>query len=60
MLFELPLEPYYKLEDLVDAKKESKVERLTVMGRPNDLFASQLASMMLKNLQESSSKSVNT
>jgi len=56
LLFELPSEPYYKLEDLGDSKKESGGGRLNmnILNRPNDLFASQFASVMLKNLQDSS------
>lgn len=56
LLFELPSEPYYKLEELIDQKKEGKTDRINIYNKPNDLFVSQLASVMLKNLQESSSK----
>ena len=58
LLFELPSEPYYKFEDLAESKKEKNEIRLNMnfLGRTNDLFASQLASVMFKNIQESSSR----
>jgi hypothetical protein len=58
LLFELPSEPYYKMEDLVEKKPEIKVDRLiglNIISKPNAMLSAQLASMMLKNLQESSS-----
>jgi hypothetical protein len=58
MCFELPVEPYYKMEDLIAEKKDNKASRLlnmsSLVGRPNDLFSSQFASVMMNNIQESS------
>ena len=55
LLFELPSEAYYKAEELTD-KIENKSENklaMRIMNRPSDLFHSQLASVMLKNLENS-------
>ena len=51
--FELPSEPYYSLEELMDSKKEK--ERVPE-AKPIAYFNAQLASLMMKNLQESASK----
>lgn len=56
LLFELPSEPYYKFEDLAESKKEKNEIRLNFLGRTKDLFASQFASVMFKNIQENSSR----
>jgi len=56
MLFELPAEPYYKLEDLIDSKRENKTDpRQSLMARSNNLVVSQLASVMFKNINENAS-----
>ena len=56
LLFELPSEPYYKLEDLAEQKKEKNKFNINILGRGSDMFVSQLASVMLQNIQENSSK----
>ena len=60
MLFELPSEPYYKPEELGE-KKETRPEGRLGMGilsRPSELFHSQLASIMLKNIDNARSRGV--
>ena len=58
MLFELPSEPYYKLEDLIDTKRENKLDpRQSFIARSNNLVVSQLASVMFKNINEGASNS---
>ena len=53
MLFEMPSEPYYKLEDLLEEKRVSKPEmKTTFLTRPNNLMVSQLASVMMKNIPD--------
>ena len=55
LLFELPSEPYYKLEDLVDSKKEVRNNpRVNMIAQSNFLFASQLPPAMMKSFQDPS------
>jgi len=55
MLFDLPSEPYYKLEDLVDTRRDRLDPRHSFMARSNNLVVSQLASVMFKNINENAS-----
>ena len=54
LLFELPSEPYYSLEELMESKKERE-RGVPEMAKPIAYFNSQLASLMMKNLQDSAS-----
>lgn len=56
LLFELPSEPYYKLEDLIESKKQKERGMVDIVKPMTAYFNAQVAALMMKNLQQNASK----